>query len=107
MGKATIIIWLILLTAWVGFSEFLQHEHLQVRNSGTMYRNQKFEEVNAHFKSLEQYINGTLREELNEGNKYRNQKFEWIDGELKIIREYINGTLREELNGMKKYLHKH
>jgi cell division protein FtsB len=70
MSTKIITVWLILLTAWVGFSEVSEYENLQVRKSATEIRQQKFEDIYANLKSLEQFINGPLRDELNEIKKY-------------------------------------
>jgi hypothetical protein len=70
MSTKVITVWLILLTAWVGLNYITQDTNRQERNLGVQIRNQKFENIDANLKSLEQYINGPLRDELNEMKKY-------------------------------------
>lgn len=52
MSTKVITVWLILLTAWVGFSEMAQYRNLQVRNSQLEIRKEKFENFDANLKSL-------------------------------------------------------
>jgi cell division protein FtsB len=77
MSTKVITVWLILLTAWVGFNDIARHRNLQVRQSNTANRNQRFENIeanlkslDANLKSLEQFINGPLRDKVNEIGKY-------------------------------------
>jgi hypothetical protein len=70
MSNKGITIWLILLTAWVGITDLAEHNNLKVRNRQTEIRNQRYENLG---NSLEQYLNGPLREELNEIKKYMHE----------------------------------
>lgn len=73
MRTKVITVWLILLTAWVVFSEITQHNNLELRQSNTVNRNQRFENIDANLKSLGEFINGSLRDELNEIRKYSHE----------------------------------
>ena len=66
MGTKVITVWLILLTAWVGFNDISEYMNLQVRIRATEIRKQKFENIDASLKSLEQFVNGPLRDKVNE-----------------------------------------
>ena len=70
MSNKLITIWLILLTAWVVWNDVERHKNLEIRRSATIIRKQKFDDIEAAFKSFEKYINGPLRDELNEMKKY-------------------------------------
>jgi hypothetical protein len=70
-----IIVWLVLLTGWVGIQEWQQYTNLQISNSNTQIRKQRYEEIvngfesvqevmDERFAGLEEYINGPLREQL-------------------------------------------
>ena len=81
MSTKIIFIWLILLTAWVVWSGYSEYENLQLRKSNTMYRNQKFKDIDANL--------------------------EYLDSSLKSLEKYVNGPLRDGLNELGKYSHKH
>ena len=70
MSTKVITVWLFLLTAFVGVSECSYHQNLQLRNTNTVLRNQRFENIEANLKSLEQFIDGPLTDKLNEIAKY-------------------------------------
>ncbi len=61
MSNKVITIWLILLTAFVIFSEWSERENLQLRNRNTEIRDQKYKELT---KSLDEALNGRLKEQL-------------------------------------------
>ena len=96
MSNKTLTVWLILLTAWTAFNVWSESSNRELRNRGVLIREQKFDNIHTEFKSLEQYLNGPLKD-----------KFNNIEANLDSHREYLNGSLRDELNEMKKYLHKH
>lgn len=56
MGNKTITVWLILLTAWVGLDYISQDQNRQERNSQTLIRNKRFENIEAKVKSIEQVV---------------------------------------------------
>jgi len=70
MSNKIITVWLILLTAWTAFNVWSESSNRELRNRGVLIREQKFDNIHTEFKSLEEYINGPLRDELNEMKKY-------------------------------------
>lgn len=88
MSTKVLTVWLILLTAFVGVTEFYQHRNLELRNANKQGRTEKFAEIDQNFEIM-------------------NQNFEHVDANTKSLERYLNGPLRDELNEIKKYLHEH
>jgi hypothetical protein len=81
MSTKGLTVWLILLTAWVGFNDISRYWNKQERNLNVLIRKQKFENIDANLKSL--------------------------NTNLKSLEEFVNGPLRDKLDEIAKYSHKH
>ncbi len=88
MSSKIMIVWLILLTAWVGFDAWNDHKNLQLRNRAVKIRAEKFEEIDGNFETV-------------------NGNFESLDARFKSLVKYINGPLKDEIARVNKYSHKH
>ncbi len=63
MHKGTVI-WLVLLTAYVGYQDFAMLSFSTQESDNLEIRKQKFENISNQFKSLGEYINGPLNERI-------------------------------------------
>ncbi len=61
MSNKGITIWLILLTTYIGYTEFGLFAHQEKQNSNLEIRSQRFENIDTRFKSLETYLNENLK----------------------------------------------
>jgi hypothetical protein len=88
MSTKILTVWLILLTVFVGATEFYRHKNLELRNSNKQGRIEKFAEIDQNFEIM-------------------NQNFERVDANMRSLEQYLNGPLRDELKEIKRYLHEH
>ncbi len=92
-------IWIVLLTLWVAFDAWTDHNNLQLRNERTIYRD-AVRDNQAEFNEHQQEFNKEVRKIVNANAKQS-------DEQHKALTDYINGPLRDELNEMRTWLHKH
>lgn len=73
MSNKGITIWLILLTAWVGYQDFAMSFNVDNRRANLEKRKQIFENFDARFESLEKYINEELNPRIDQIGKYAHE----------------------------------
>ena len=70
MSNKGITIWLILLTTYIGYTEFTMVAYQEKGNSNLEIRKQRFENIDARLKNLETYINEAINSRFEHNEKY-------------------------------------
>jgi len=86
MNNKGIIIWLVLLTVYTGYQDFILYSNWESQKSNLEIRKQRTD-------SLKKYLNETLTDDINE--------------QFKILETYINEEIKNRFEYNEKFLHEH
>ena len=70
MSNIGVIIWLVLLTVYVGYQDFATYKSWETRQAQYENRKEIYEGINERLKSLEAFINETINARSEHNEKY-------------------------------------